>query len=228
MEKIRKHAYVKRAILRYVLLGIISLLWGTTSTWDFYLPKLDQSLLGNSTSHDQGLWLVRPHPPNRNNCSETHTGGAIPCLPDKCRLDDYIPWIEWKACKSKELDQEALAEDKSEFKLVTQGAHDTLSAAMSTSGTAAFGAFIVKSRDSLPWSLGSNFTAVLLEFRPLGQRLFFSITNAMNNLPVHWRIQVVGGGPICSAARHLFPVEVAAGKIVLTDIGERPLEQVGV
>lgn len=84
----------------------------------------------------------------------------------------------------------------------------------------AFDAFIIQYKNHLPWE-GSNFTAVLPEFRFFEVPLIFSINNIMNNLPVHWRIQIVGGPAICDGMRRLFSVEVAAGKIVLTDVGDR-------
>jgi hypothetical protein len=88
-----------------------------------------------------------------------------------------------------------------------------------------FDDFIIKHKAALPWN-DSNFTAVLLEFRPLRAALQFSIDNVMNNLPVHWRIQVVGGASICLAVREIFPCEVEAGKILLIDLGFDKLSRV--
>ena len=84
----------------------------------------------------------------------------------------------------------------------------------------AFDAFIIQYEDHLPWQ-ESDFTAVLPEFRFFEAPLIFSINNIMNNLPVHGRVQVVGGPAVCDGMRRLFPVEVAAVKVVLTDVGDR-------
>ncbi len=65
----------------------------------------------------------------------------------------------------------------------------------------------------------SNATAVLLEFRAWAAELRFSVNNALVNLPVHWRVQVVGGPAVCALASHLYPTEIHAGKVVLTDLG---------
>jgi hypothetical protein len=55
------------------------------------------------------------------------------------------------------------------------------------------------------WSI-SNHTAVLLKFRAWERELLFSINNALVNLPVQWRIQIVGGPAIISLAHQLFPL----------------------
>lgn len=65
----------------------------------------------------------------------------------------------------------------------------------------------------------SNATAVLLEFRAWAPELRFSVNNALVNLPVHWRVQVVGGPAVCALASRLYPTEIHAGKVVLTDLG---------
>jgi len=41
----------------------------------------------------------------------------------------------------------------------------------------------------------------------------------MNNLPVSWRVQILGGPSILTLIQDLFPVRIAARKIVLTDVG---------
>ena len=78
---------------------------------------------------------------------------------------------------------------------------------------------IIENRDNFPWSLDSNFTAVMLEFRPWPRQLTFSVNNAMNNLPINWRVQILGGPSILGMMKDLFPAEITAGKIVLTDLG---------
>jgi hypothetical protein len=144
---------------------------------------------------------------------------AMKCPRDHCLLDDYVAWDDWKACKSQELVVTSM--DRAPHMVpdespINQGATDRPSA-----NATLFDAFIMQHRNQLPWSQGSTFAAILLEFRAQENRLLFSIRNVMNNLPVQWRVQVVGGSAICNATLRLFPAEVAAGKIVATDIGER-------
>jgi hypothetical protein len=111
---------------------------------------------------------------------------------DACRPHEGVVWEEWRACVI---------------------AHALASRHIS------FETFIVEQAARLPWSLRSNHTAVLLEFRPLERQLAFSIRNAMDNLPVHWRVQAVGGPGVCKLVRQIFPIEVHAGKVVVTDLG---------
>ena len=86
--------------------------------------------------------------------------------------------------------------------------------------------FIYRCRAHLPWSLASNHTAVLLEFRPLERRLRFSVNNIMWNLPIHWRLQIVGGPDMCRLAFRLFRVEIAAEKVIITSLDYEKVEQV--
>ncbi len=120
-----------------------------------------------------------------------------PCLPDVCAFDEYTVWEEWKACTEQRLAREAPARDPRR----------------------AFEQFIVQHRAHLPWSLGSNFTAILVDFRPWVRQLSFSIRNALDNLPVPWRVQVLGGPSVVEVVQARFPVEVEAGKIVSTLVG---------
>lgn len=145
---------------------------------------------------------------------------------DRCMVDDYTPWTSWKDCKIHELEgchgKATTLEDMEGLNRT-----DTLLSQilLFQKNVSLVDDYILKHKDILPWSV-SNFTAVLLDFRPLRRKLAFSITNVMDNLPLQWRIQVVGGASICNEARNLFPVEVAAGKLVLTDIGDRPMHKV--
>lgn len=83
-----------------------------------------------------------------------------------------------------------------------------------------FDDFIISEAQRLPWSLGSHYTAVLVEFRAWPRQLHFAVRNALENLPAHWRIQIVGGPAICRLVEEqLFPVEVAAAKVVCSDLG---------
>jgi len=45
--------------------------------------------------------------------------------------------------------------------------------------------------------LSPNVTIVLLEFRAQNQKLAFTVRNAIDNLSIHWPLQVVGGPSIC-------------------------------
>ena len=69
-----------------------------------------------------------------------------------------------------------------------------------------------------PWHSPSS-CAILLEFRPLEDRLQWSITNALDNLPVSWCLQVVGSPAVLESVHASFPVEVAVGKIRFLDLG---------
>lgn len=65
--------------------------------------------LARAVGQQGGLWLVRSIPPNGKLCdrgqgrARLQPDEANPCLPDHCRLDDYVAWDEWKACKSQQL-----------------------------------------------------------------------------------------------------------------------------
>lgn len=117
-----------------------------------------------------------------------------------CRPDDSVVWQEWKDC-----------------------IEQVLAFAGPASSASAFDTFIDSEALRLPWSVDvqeeETGTAVLLDFRALPHQLRFTVRNAMENLPVQWRIQVVGGPAVCRLAQRLFPAEVAAGKVVCTDLG---------
>ena len=70
-----------------------------------------------------------------------------------------------------------------------------------------------------PWHEPSS-CAILLEFRPLEERLKWSVTNALDNLPVPWCIQVAGSPVVLEVINASFPVEVVVGKIRLLDLGD--------
>lgn len=130
-----------------------------------------------------------------------------------CRADEYTAWEEWRRCVTQVL---------AEIQWINRNALGTLSCNVSTTLPGVhtiFENFIIQQSEFLPWSSSPNVTVVFLEFRPLHRQVAFTVRNAMDNLPVHWPIQVVGGPSICALTRRLFPVEVAAGKIALTDLG---------
>ncbi len=169
------------------------------------------------------------------------------CLSDTCLSDDYTVWEEWKACKERQvhtlnwitkeihfqkrqLDVSACESRSldtprraSRAKTISRsiGIHQNV-----VNVTTPFEEFIVENRHHLPWSMDSNFTAVLVEFRAFRRPLLFSIKNALDNLPVSWRVQIVGGCSILSLAEKLFPIEIAAGKIILTHAGREKMNQV--
>jgi hypothetical protein len=169
------------------------------------------------------------------------------CPPDPCLPDDYIVWEEWKACNQRRI--HTVDWKTKDIDIIQELGTDAFAGKMETSSgpriakhskpisrrsdihqnpvtvTTPFEEFIIENRHHLPWSMESNFTAVLTEFRALRQPLLFSINNALNNLPVSWRIQIVGGRFILSLAGNLFPVEIAAGKIILTHAGRESIKQ---
>jgi len=130
-----------------------------------------------------------------------------------CRPDKYTVWEEWRSC---------IIQYLVEMRWTKKNEGGALPGNVSKNSPAVnidFDEFILHQSDLLPWSSPSNVTVVLLEFRALDRQMAFTVTNAMDNLPVHWPIQVVGGPSICALAARLFPVQVAAGKIILTDLG---------
>jgi hypothetical protein len=104
-------------------------------------------------------------------------------------------WEEWQAC------------------LTTEG-----------EGTIDFQQLITTPHARRLWATSSH-TAVLLEFRAWERELSFSINNTLVNIPVHWRIQIVGGPAIISLAHQLFPLYIQAGKVVLTNLGFDSMKQ---
>jgi len=117
-----------------------------------------------------------------------------------CPVTQYTIWEEWRQCQSMALSK------------------------VSNSDT--FDEFIVRNGARLPWNLHSNQTAVLLEFREIQSRMSLIINNMIMNLPVLWRVQVLGGDAVCLLMRRLFPHEIAAGKVVVTHIDKDNVEQV--
>lgn len=59
----------------------------------------------------------------------------------------------------------------------------------------------MKTLSEVPWGKGSDYTAVFLEFRPIRHRVAYALTNAMDNLPVYWRVQVMGGPSVLNLVR---------------------------
>jgi len=117
-----------------------------------------------------------------------------------CPITQDTIWEEWKQCQSIALSQVSNGESFDEF-IARNGAH-------------------------LPWTLRSNRTAILLEFRNMSSRMSLVINNMIVNLPVLWRVQVLGGNAVCRLMHRLFPHEIAAGKIVVTHIDKDNVEQV--
>jgi len=117
-----------------------------------------------------------------------------------CPVTQETIWEDWRHCQSAALSKISNGETFDEF-IVRNGAH-------------------------LPWALHSDQTAVLLEFRNLPSRMSLIINNIIVNLPVLWRVQVLGGNAVCRLMHHLFPHEIAAGKIVVTHIDKDNVEQV--
>jgi hypothetical protein len=130
-----------------------------------------------------------------------------------CRPDEYTVWEEWRSC---------IIQYLVDIRWTKKNGGGALPCNVSRNLPAVntvFEEFILQQSDLLPWSSPSNVTVVLLEFRALNRKMAFTVKNAMDNLSVHWRIQVLGGPSTCALATCLFPAEVAAGKIVLTDLG---------
>lgn len=150
-------------------------------------------------------------------CGNRDNTRKSPCLPDLCATDEFTVWEEWKVCKQQELLQTNWKANRAQVTAMIANA--TMKSPLEAVNTTIFEDFIIESRIDLPWSLDSNYTAVMLEFRPWARQLSFSINNAMDNLPVNWRVQVLGGPSILTLMQDLFPAEITAGKIVLTDIG---------
>lgn len=149
----------------------------------------------------------------------TGNGGRSPHQADApdydsiCRPDEYTVWEEWRSCITLYLVEMRWTNEN-------KGGRSPCNVSIHLPAVnTVFEEFILHQSDLLPWSSPSNVTVVLLEFRALDRQMTFTVKNAMDNLPVHWPIQVVGGPSICALATRLFPVEVAAGKIVLTDLG---------
>lgn len=117
-----------------------------------------------------------------------------------CPVTQDTIWDDWRHCQSVALSKVSNGETFDDF-IVRNGAH-------------------------LPWTLHSNQTAVLLEFRNMPSRMSLIINNMILNLPVLWRVQVLGGNAVCRLMRQLFPYEIAAGKIVVTHIDKDNVEQV--
>ena len=122
---------------------------------------------------------------------------------EECLPMSTTVWQEWQACLTTHF-------------ATNQGEH-----------TIGFQQLITTPRARRLWAT-SNHTAVLLEFRAWERELSFSINNVLTNLPVHWRIQIVGGPDIIALAQQLFPAEIQAGKVELTNLGYNKMKQVQV
>ena len=134
---------------------------------------------------------------------------------DDCLLDDFTVWWDWKVCKEEFLVASKWRSDPQYLNKIVSLQNITFLA----KNTTAFDRFIIQNYEQLPWSVDSNYTAVMMEVRTLERQMSYSINNMMNNLPVHWRVQIMAGGrAMCDMMRKLFPVEIAAGKILLTNI----------
>ena len=149
---------------------------------------------------------------NDDLCTYYHQS-ETPSRGGPCRPDEYTVWDDWRGCITQLLVQKQWTGRFERDNLASN------SPAALPASTTVFEKFILQHSNHLPWSLSPNVTIVLLEFRVQDQKLAFTVRNAIDNLPIHWPLQVVGGPSICRAMTRLFPVEVAAGKIVLTDLG---------
>ena len=125
------------------------------------------------------------------------------CLPKGTM--EYTAWEDWRTCQTARL----------------RAMHST-----SNDSAHLFDDFLVAHASYLPWMHHSEHTAILLEFRAWERALNFSVHNTMNNLPVHWRIQVAGGPKVCALVQELFPAEIRSGKVILTDLGFDDMTQV--
>lgn len=85
--------------------------------------------------------------------------------------------------------------------------------------------FITRCKAHLPSTTDSDHTAVLLEFRAVERQMRFSVDNVMSNLPVYWRVQIVGGPAMCRLASQLYATEIAAGKVIVTPLAPDNVEQ---
>lgn len=132
------------------------------------------------------------------NVTDSSMGGWADAM--SCPIHQDTVWEEWKNCASLTLSTVA--------------------------GDEPFYEFIARNGAQFPWTAHSNHTAVLLEFRAMPSRMNLIVHNMITNLPVHWRVQVLGGDAVCNLARHLFPHEIAADKIVVTLIDKENVEQV--
>jgi hypothetical protein len=238
---------MKRRYLFSTLLFAVTAIIGT-SVYSVLLFRQIPSFPG-TVSAKQFIRLVQGKRWSSDLCPGKGNGGKTQtrCPPDPCLPDVYIVWEEWKFCKERQV--YTLDWKTKEIDIVQELETEAFAGKMETSSgprtakhpkpiarrsdihrspvtvTTPFEEFIVKNRHHLPWSMESTFTAVLVEFRVLKQPLLFSINNALNNLPVSWRIQIVGGRFILSLAERLFPVEIAAGKIILTHAGRESMKQ---
>lgn len=125
--------------------------------------------------------------------------------PHNCPTSPFLAWDDWRACMQK---------------------HLTSAGWSAVARTDTFEDFIIRCKTFLPWTMSSNHTAVLLEFRALERQMQFSIDNIMNNLPVHWRLQIVGGRAVNQLASKLFAAEVTAEKVLLTPLEYENIKQV--
>ena len=240
-----KRHYVKRVLMALAPAGVLAGIRGVTEMLSF-----DQQFIRHTKKlalniGRQGLWLVQSGPRSSGLCGQdrdriSNSPSEVSFFAsNNCLLDVNTAWEEWRACTNEELSAKGWAADELQVAAamanVFNGTADVFAISKDTTTTQSiieaaatptgFNAFIVMYRDRLPWT-GSNYTAVLLEFRFLEERLRFSINNALNNLPIHWRIQIVGGTQLCDGVHRLYPFEVAAGKIVPTNIGDRIMDQV--
>jgi len=140
-----------------------------------------------------------PHRLMASHRPSSSEGQISSCL-DMCIPSNTTVWEDWKACL------------------------DTNRTRNGDNYTVDFAQLMTDARARTLWAT-SQHTAVLLEFRAWKRELHFSLGNALTNLPVHWRIQVVGGPSICTMARDLYPVETHVGKVVLTNLGYDIMEQ---
>lgn len=145
---------------------------------------------------------------NANHECSSFLASNNPCQPLS------VAWSDWKGCMQRFLDSGGwLGSTEQRERQRDSGP---------------FPDFLQRCKSHLPWtgSSSSNHTAVLLEFRALERQMRFSVDNIMGNLPIDWRIQIIGGPSTCKLALELFASEIAAGKVIITFLPYENVAQV--
>ncbi len=130
-------------------------------------------------------------------------------LTDSGCQDQTAAWGDWKACMEKHL-----------------GSIHRQAEVQGRGAASPFSDFIFRCSPQLAWATKSSYTAVLLEFRALEREMRFSVDNVMKNLPIDWRMQIVGGADVCKLAFELYSAEIAAQKVIVTFLPYDDVQQV--
>lgn len=72
---------------------------------------------------------------------------------------------------------------------------------------------------SFPWIIQEKYSAVMVEFRCDYPNLQWTLNNTINNLPVSWKIQILGSHDTESCVKKMFPKEVMMGKMLVRNLG---------